>query len=197
MELADKTRDDDATLLIVPGLRGAMPQHWQSLLEAEVPGARSVPPMDVDGLNCMARAEAIGRALDAIDGPVILVAHSAGVLMVAHWAALDQGRRPIAGALLAAPPDLDAEWPANYPPSATLRATGWAPLPPGPLPFPSILAASANDCLCGIAASERMAARWGSTLVELGEVGHLNPAAGFGPWPMARRLIDSLRLVAK
>jgi hypothetical protein len=30
-----------------------------------------------------------------------------------------------------------------------------------------------------------MAKDWGSRLVDLGEIGHLNPAAGFGAWPMA------------
>ena len=44
----------------------------------------------------MARVRAIQHELEQIDGPVILVAHSAGVLMVAHWAAQlqpsDQGR---------------------------------------------------------------------------------------------------------
>ncbi|MFX5801282.1 alpha/beta hydrolase, partial [Acinetobacter baumannii] len=34
---------------------------------------------------------------------------------------------------------------------------------------------------------------WGSRLVDLGDVGHLNPAAGFGPWLQAQALIDALR----
>jgi hypothetical protein len=37
-----------------------------------------------------------------------------------------------------------------------------------------------------------MAKDWGSRLVDLGEVGHLNPAAGFGEWPMAETLIHEL-----
>lgn len=190
-----------ATLLIVPGLRGEAPQHWQSLLAAEVPGARTIPPMSENGLSCAARVAAIEAAMADIGGAVILVAHSAGVLMVAHWAALGTpSSRRVAGALLAAPPDLRAgEWPPNYPQPAQLRAQGWSPLPEGPLPFPSILAASSDDYLCGMAASRRMAAGWGSELVELGEVGHLNPAAGYGPWPSALPLIERLRrgLVAK
>lgn len=204
-----------ATLLIVPGLRGEVPQHWQSLLAAAVPGARTVPPMEEDGLNCAARVAAIDAALASMAGPVILVAHSAGVLMVAHWVAAqaakawdseaeqgspeqaspDGGRHcTVVGALLAAPPDLNAaRWPDNYPQPAQLRAQGWRPAPGGPLPFPSILAASSDDYLCGMAASRRLAAAWGSELVELGAVGHLNPAAGYGPWPGALDLIARLR----
>jgi predicted alpha/beta hydrolase family esterase len=37
-----------------------------------------------------------------------------------------------------------------------------------------------------------LARAWGSRLVDLGEVGHLNPASGFGEWPRALSLIDEL-----
>jgi predicted alpha/beta hydrolase family esterase len=37
-----------------------------------------------------------------------------------------------------------------------------------------------------------MAREWRSRLVDLGEVGHLNPASGFGEWPMAEKLIAEL-----
>lgn len=180
----------ETTILIVPGLRDHVPAHWQTLLEAKLPKVRSVPPLEHDKLSLAARVAAIQHELDAITGPVILVAHSAGVLMVAHWAALHQ--RPIKGALLAAPPDLDASWPENYPTPETLRANGWDPLPKGRLPFPSILAASSNDYLASFEAATAMAADWGSELVNLGAVGHLNPASGFGEWPQAEAFIEAL-----
>lgn len=179
-----------ATVLIVPGLRDHVAEHWQTLLQARLAKVRAVLPLTTDTLSCTARVEAIERELAAIDGPVILVAHSAGVLMVVHWAARYQ--RPIKGALLAAPPDLQSDWPQGYPSPDSLRAHGWAPLPGGPLPFPSLLAASSNDHLASPAAVAGMAAQWGSELVELGAVGHLNPASGYGPWPQAEALIQQL-----
>ncbi len=179
-----------ATVLIVPGLREHVAEHWQTLLQARLSKVRSVPPLETDKLDCQARVRAIQHELEQIDGPVILVAHSAGVLMVAHWAA--QFGRPIKGALLAAPPDLDAVWPPHYPSSATLRSQGWNPLPQGPLPFRSIVAGSTNDHLASLAAVTRMATGWGAELLNLGEVGHLNPAAGFGHWPQAEALILEL-----
>lgn len=179
-----------ATVLIVPGLRDHVPQHWQTLLEAKLAKVRSVPPLETDKLSCAARVEAIQRELEQIDGPVILVAHSAGVLMVAHWAA--RYSRPIKGALLAASPDLQATWPENYPTPDSLRANGWDPLPSGPLPFPSILAASRNDYLASFEAACHLAEGWGSQLVNLGEVGHLNPASGYGEWARAEEFIREL-----
>jgi len=179
-----------ATVLIVPGLRDHVAEHWQTLLQNRLANVRSVPPLQVNGLDCQARVEAIQRELEQIDGDVVLVAHSAGVLMVAHWAARYQ--RPIKGALLAAPPDLEAQWPAAYPSPDSLRANGWAPLPITELPFPSIVAASSNDHLASLEAVSAMARGWGSELVELGAVGHLNPAAGFGHWPQAEIFIQTL-----
>ena len=179
-----------ATVLIVPGLREHVAEHWQTLLAARLSNVRSVAPLETDKLDCMARVRAIQHELEQIDGPVILVAHSAGVLMVAHWAA--HYSRPIKGALLAAPPDLDAVWPSNYPSSETLRSQGWNPLPQGPLPFRSIVAGSTNDHLASLPAVTRMAEGWGAELLNLGDVGHLNPAAGFGHWQQAEALILEL-----
>ncbi|MDZ5436065.1 alpha/beta hydrolase [Pseudomonas fluorescens] len=179
-----------ATVLIVPGLREHVAEHWQTLLEARLSKVRSVPPLETDKLDCVARVRAIQHELEQIDGPVILVAHSAGVLMVAHWAALH--RRPIKGALLAAPPDLAAQWPQNYPSPQTLRDNGWDPLPQGALPFRSIVAASTDDHLASFDAASRLAQDWEAELVNLGAVGHLNPASGYGPWPQAEALILDL-----
>src|SRR6516225_11530870 len=93
------------TILIVPGLRNHVAGHWQTLLEASLPNAVCVPPLEVDKLSCAARVAALDQALAEIVGPVILVAHSAGVTTTVHWAR--QHQRRIHGAVLATPPDLD------------------------------------------------------------------------------------------
>ena len=178
------------TLLIVPGLRGHVADHWQTLLAEATPGARIVAPMADGSLSCADRVAALDAAIAAIDGPVLLVAHSAGVLTTVHWAA--QHTRPLAGALLVTPPDLHAEWPSAYPKPAVLALHGWTPLPRLRLPFPTLVAGSSNDPLATLDAVRRMADTWGSTLVELGAVGHLNPAAGYGPWPQAQELVAQL-----
>ena len=73
-----------------------------------------------------------------------------------------------------------------------LRASGWLPVPRLTLPFPSIVAASRNDPLGDYGRVSQLARDWGSRLVDLGEVGHLNPASGFGKWPAAELFINEL-----
>jgi uncharacterized protein len=186
--------DITPTVLIVPGLRDQVALHWQTLLEARLRTAgrpvASVPPMGRVDLSCAQRVAAIERAAQAVEGPLIIVAHSGGVVMLAHWA--QQTRRAVLGALLATPPDFEDPLPGGYPTLDELRAGGWLPVPRRALPFPSIVAASRNDPLGGFERIAELAEVWGSRLVDLGEVGHLNPASGYGEWPLADVLIDQL-----
>ncbi|WP_028214947.1 RBBP9/YdeN family alpha/beta hydrolase [Paraburkholderia mimosarum] len=179
------------TILIVPGLRDHVAGHWQTLLEAKLPNAVSVPPLEADKLSCAARVAALDQALAAIDGPVILIAHSAGVITTVHWARRHE--RHVLGAVLAAPTDLDTPAPDGYPTKDVLEANGWLPVPRERLPFATIVAASRNDPLGAFDRVSELAAAWGSRLVDLGEVGHLNPASGFGEWPLAQSLIQDLQ----
>jgi predicted alpha/beta hydrolase family esterase len=178
------------TILMVPGLRDHVEEHWQTIMQKKIPGARSVPPLEADKLSRDARVAALDKALSEIDGPVILVAHSAGVMITVQWA--QQHNRPIHAALLATPADLESPMPQGYPTRSVLEEHEWLPIPRRPLPFPSIVAASTNDPLAKFSRVEQMAADWGSRLVNIGAVGHLNPAAGFGPWEQADELIREL-----
>ena len=184
----------EPTVLVVPGLRDAVASHWQTLLEAPLRTAgrpvASVLPMGREDLSCMARVAEIERAAQAIEGPVVIVAHSGGCIMVAHWAR--QTRRSVHGALLATPPDFETPMPEGYPTIDALRAGGWLPVPRERLPFPSIVAASRNDPLGRFVRVAGLAEAWGGRLVDLGFVGHLNPASGFGEWPLADALIREL-----
>jgi predicted alpha/beta hydrolase family esterase len=72
------------------------------------------------------------------------------------------------------------------------RRSGWLPTPRDPLPFPSIVATSGNDPLGKLDRVIGLAQAWGSRRVHLGDVGHLNPAAGFGEWTDAEILIEDL-----
>ncbi|MEV6360813.1 RBBP9/YdeN family alpha/beta hydrolase [Nocardia asteroides] len=180
----------EPTVVIVPGLRDHVADHWQTLLAESLDKVATVPPPVRDGLSLPARVDALDAVLSGIDGPVVLVAHSAGVMITVHWA--QRATRPVRGALLATPPDFETPLPPGYPTAAELAAHGWTPVPRRRLPFPSIVAASSTDPLATARRVAGMAESWGSSLVELGDVGHLNPAAGYGPWPRARQLLDDL-----
>jgi predicted alpha/beta hydrolase family esterase len=182
------------TVLIVPGLRDAVALHWQTLLEARLRAAgapvAAVPPMGREDLDCAARVAAIERVAGALDGPIVIVAHSGGCIMVAHWAR--QTARAVQGALLATPPDFEEAMPAGYPTLDALRAGGWLPVPRERLPFTSLVAISRNDPLGRFDRVAALARDWGAEAVDLGEVGHLNPASGYGEWPQAETFIEQL-----
>jgi predicted alpha/beta hydrolase family esterase len=179
-----------ATLLIVPGLRDHVEEHWQTLLARQVPHSHMVPPLGRENLDLEARLDAIEQAAQQIAGPLVIVAHSAGTIMLVHWAR--RTRRAVQGALLVTPPDFDKPLPAGYPAQAALQDAGWLPVPRQPLPFPAIVAASRNDPLATFSRVGELARDWGCALVDVGHVGHLNPASGFGPWQDADVLLARL-----
>jgi len=186
----------EPTLVLVPGLRGEVADHWQTRLAATRPDVRTVRPLGRTEPSLHARVSLLEQVVAQAPGPVVLVAHSAGCLVVAHWAIWYRGSG-VAGALLATPPTLATELPPEYPSIRDLRGHGWLPIPRMPLPFPSIVAASENDPLANPVRLQSLARAWGSRVHELGPVGHLNPASGFGEWPGALPLVDELLAEAR
>lgn len=180
------------TVVIVPGLRDHVAEHWQTLLAQQLNNAYTVPPLEHDRLSRAHQVAALDEIVNSVTGPVVLVAHSAGVITTVHWA--QQSNRAVHGALLATPADLERPLPEGHPTIADLDAGGWNPVPRRRLPFPSIVAASSNDPLASHRRVMELAESWGSRLVDLGAVGHLNPAYGYGYWSRAEELI--LELIA-
>ncbi|WP_029030571.1 RBBP9/YdeN family alpha/beta hydrolase [Salinarimonas rosea] len=166
-------RTEDCDILIVPGLDGSGPDHWQTRWANKLKTARIVEQdwsaPDLDGWAARL-ADAVAQA----SRPVVLVAHSFGTHVVAA-AAADVGER-VAGAYLVAPPDLEDE--PRMPEG--LRAMS---VPAHPLPFASVLIASRTDPYCSFARAEAIAAAWGAQLTDAGESGHIDTASGHGPWP--------------
>ena len=180
----------EPTVVFVPGLRDHVADHWQTLLQAKLPRTACVPRLGKSVLSLPAWVAALEETLAPIPAPVVLVAHSAGVMITAHWAR--KHKRPIAGALLATPPDFETPLPPGYPTLGQLADHGWMPVPREPLPFASIVAASNNDPLGHLDRVLRLARQWGGRIVDVGAVGHLNPAAGYGEWPLATTLLAEL-----
>lgn len=177
-------------LVIVPGLRGHVEDHWQTRLAAGRTDAVVVPSFDRDKRDLVGRVADLHRVIQDAVAPVTIVAHSAGVLTTLHWAR--QHDLPVRGALLATPPDLARPLPPEYPTLGELEESGWLPVPVAPLPFPSIVAASTNDALSDFQNVRSLAEAWGSHFIDVGPVGHLNPASGYGDWPGAEALLHVL-----
>ena len=169
-------RTSDCDILIVPGYENSGPDHWQTRWEGRLSTGRRVQQESWDEPQ---REPWVGRVVEAVDAcrrPVVLVAHSLGVVAVAHAAAL-LPHRAVRGALLVALPDVED---ASRVP-AVVRS--FAPIPRDPLPFPSLLIASRTDPYCAYERAEDVAYAWGSALVDAGDAGHINTESGHGPWP--------------
>lgn len=183
----DRTTDADPLILTVPGLNNSGPGHWQTLWEERLDNCVRVDLGTWDRPHRNTWVNKLNLAIAGADRPVVLAAHSLGCLAVAWWASLERPRpdHRVLGALLVAPPEVDF-FPADE------RLSGFAPTPRGPLPFPSILAASRNDPYMGIRMARRLAQSWGSGFADAGAIGHINADSGIGDWPFGRFLLGRI-----
>ncbi len=168
-------RTSDADILIIPGLGGSGPDHWQSRWQAKLSTARWVEQKDWERPRLDDWRDAIAAAVAESERPVILVAHSLGATTVADIAA-ELGDR-VKGAFLVAPPSRRAvaEIEAADPRFADVSLKA--------LPFPSVLVASRDDPYATFAESEDFASAWQSEIADAGNAGRINSASGHGPWP--------------
>ena len=180
----DAKVDPPPRVLTVPGWENSGPEHWQSLWERADPHRfHRVEQRDWNAPRLEDWVQTLDDAIAAETAPVVLVAHSLGCIAIAQWAA--RFARPVAGALLVAPADVER---ADAP--DPIRC--FAPVPLQPLPFRTLLVASSTDEYLSMDRAGHFARCWGSALVSLGAAGHVNTAAGFGPWPQGERLLESL-----
>jgi len=173
-------RSSEADILIIPGLGGSGPDHWQSRWEAKLSTARRVVQADWDRPELTAWRGRIVEEVERAERPVIIVAHSLGVLAAAHaapffGAGVNGGK--VTGGFLVAPPsaaglsEIDALDPAFF------------ALGEDPLPFPAVLIASRDDPYAPFSGSEALAKVLGAELADAGFSGHINSESGHGPWP--------------
>ncbi len=174
--------------LILPGLYDSGPDHWQTLWEQREPALRRVVQDDWIAPACGDWVRRLGDAIAQTRNPVVLVGHSTGCALVAHWA--DHARfarlHQVRGALLVAPSDPESP---RYPSGPT----DFAPMPLRPLPFRSIVVASTNDEYVAEERARLFAEAWGSEFVSLGAAGHINGESGLGEWPQGLALLASLQ----
>lgn len=171
--------------LIVPGLNGSGPEHWQTLWEKRY-GFERVDQRDWARPDADEWVKNLHNAIVSHSDRVVIVAHSLGCFSVVRWA--EQYWRfahRVQSVLLVAPPDISSkELPESFRDFA-LRG-------PSILPFPSILVGSENDPYMTLSKAQDLAHALGSRFVNAGEVGHINVDSGHGQWPLGEILLLEL-----
>jgi predicted alpha/beta hydrolase family esterase len=173
-----------APTVILHGWQGSGPDHWQSWLAEQLRAAeREVryPDLpDADQPTLDGWLGALSATLDGLpDDGFDLVAHSLGaVLWLHHVAAGHTAPRPARVALVA-------------PPSPATTVPELAPFFPVPLDIDAVRRAADGTVLVGgdddpytpegIALAYGRPLKMPTTVIPGG--GHLNPDAGYGPWP--------------
>jgi predicted alpha/beta hydrolase family esterase len=169
-----------ASVLVLPGYGDSGPEHWQSLWQAADPRFRRVTQRDWLEPKLDDWLAALDRAVSACPTAAVLVAHSLGCALVAHW--VKRTGRTVGGALLVAPAVAeDVEVVESFRPVPLIR-----------IPFPSIVVASDDDPYVPPERAAALARAWGSRFVGLSGVGHINSDSGLGSWPEGRALLDEL-----
>ncbi len=177
----DLVRSHASPVLILPGINGSEPAHWQSIWERDEGWSRaaqsewSTPRLDdwVAGLRA---------AIAAARSPPVLVCHSLGCVLAVHYLAAR-----VAAVLLVAPPDIDA-----FEKLPTGEPNTFRPAPRAPLGVPAAVVASCDDPYCAPDVAAELAAAWGATFFSVGQRGHISTASGCGPWPEGKRFLAAL-----
>ncbi len=168
-------RAAEADILLLPGLGDSEPEHWQSRWEQKLSTARRVIQADWSRPRRALWVETIERAVAEAERPVVIVAHSLGVVALLH--AAERADDKIAGAFLVAPP---AEGALN---EILAVDKAFLPIPRRRLAFPALLVAARDDPYAPPPFAKELAAEIGAEFVDAGAAGHINAASGHGPWP--------------
>jgi hypothetical protein len=179
-------------IVIVYGYEGSGPGHWQRWLESEL-RQRGVPVRFPDLPDPAAPQKdawvaALGDVVAAANGaPITFICHSLGCWAVDHLLA-ERGVHGFHAALLVAPPSpylLFEPVESFLPPPR--RAEVWVPLAAR-----TLLVGSDNDAFTAAEEFQDIATALGVTLQIIPSAGHINIAAGYGPWPFALEWLQTV-----
>lgn len=173
----------DYRVLVLPGLHGSAPAHWQSRWERLYPAFTRVVQDDWETPDLSVWSQRLQQVLHSSRQPAIIVAHSFGCLTTVHLVKLKQDDDLIAAALLVAPAD-----PEKFKVTAEVQQT---------LPFPSLVVGSSNDPWMTDSRARHWAGQWGSEFLQAGALGHINAESGLGDWIEGQcLLLDLLQRVS-
>jgi predicted alpha/beta hydrolase family esterase len=167
--------------LILHGYQASGPGHWQTWLAGRLRSGEATvayPDLpDADSPQLQSWLDALAGELDALAEPPVVLCHSLACLLWLHHAA--DGGAQASRVLLVAPPSPEIELEA-------LQSFLPPPLDAGALAASAQegarLVCSDNDPYCPEGAANAYA-RLALPADVLPGTAHLNPDAGYGPWP--------------
>ena len=172
-----------AAFLIVHGLGGSGPEHWQTWLAGRLRdrGLEVAYPLlpDPDSPRPDVWLAALRAELERLRAEdTTVLCHSLGSLLWLHHAARDPGEQ-VARALLVAPPQPDDDEP---------ESAGFRPVPldrggVAAAARETVLVCSTDDPWCPPDVSRRIGEKAGVPIRWLEQAGHVNADSGYGPWP--------------
>jgi predicted alpha/beta hydrolase family esterase len=163
------------SFLILHGLEGSGPEHWQTWLAERLRGrgldVRYPGLPDAGAPRLDAWLEALAAELAVLPrASTTVLCHSLGSLLWLHHEGEPVGRE-----LLVAPPQPDEEVPP---------AVGFRPVPaPRSAARETRFVCSTDDPWCPPGRSQALADAVDAPVDWLVNAGHVNADAGFGPWP--------------
>jgi hypothetical protein len=168
--------------VIVPGVAGSEAQHWQSWLQDQLMACSRVQQND---WNHPVLHEWVRQFVDtvrSIQADIQIVAHSFGCLTtIAALHLYPELNTKIKNVLLVAPAN-----PARFGDNGFARDShnNYADFFHRILPqAPTRMLISENDPWLHFEDAKRLAQAWQLQPINLGQVGHINVASGFGPFP--------------
>lgn len=168
--------------LIVPGVGGSEYQHWQSWLQRQLMSCSRVQQQDWNQPILKNWVAQCVQSMAAIEQPVQIIAHSFGCLTsVAALAWHPELRAKVKQLVLVAPAN-----PARFGDAGFARDSHhhYADLfEQFKVQVPTQMLISENDPWLSLSDAQHLAKVWGLQAINLGKVGHINVASGFGPFP--------------
>ena len=168
--------------VIVPGVGGSEHDHWQSWLQRQLKSCSRVQQQDWNKPVLHAWVEQFVKTVQSIQEPIQIVAHSFGCLTtVAALAQHPELNQNIKNLVLVAPAN-----PARFGDAGFARESQndyqqyFHQLK---LQVPTQMIISENDPWLNFQDALQLAKAWKIRPKNLGQVGHINVASGFGPFP--------------
>ena len=168
--------------VIVPGVGGSEHDHWQSWLQRQLKSCSRVQQQDWNKPVLHEWIEQFTKTVQSIQEPIQIVAHSFGCLTtVAALAQHPELNQNIKNLVLVAPAN-----PARFGDAGFARDSQndyqqyFHQLK---LQVPTQMIISENDPWLNFQDALQLAKAWKIRPKNLGQVGHINVASGFGPFP--------------